>query len=99
MRESWRFTRIQLIYLSAVAVHARRLPTGASTPDDSLTTTTFEESVMADSHYSADSAPLPLPRLLCLVRSEVIGTSRTLMGDCGTAKAARAFPATPSSIG
>jgi hypothetical protein len=54
---------------------------------------------MAESHYSADSAPLPLPRLLCLVRSEVIGTSRTLMGDCGTAKAARAFPATPSSIG
>ena len=30
---------------------------------------------MAKSRYSADSAPLPLPRLLYLVRSEVIGTS------------------------
>lgn len=54
---------------------------------------------MANSHYSADSAPLPLPRLLYLVRSEVIGTSRTLIGDCGTAKAGEAFPTTPSSIG
>ena len=54
---------------------------------------------MAKSRYSADSAPLPLPRLLYLVRSEVIGTSRTLIGDCGTAKAGKAFPTTPSSIG
>ena len=54
---------------------------------------------MAKSHYSADSAPLPPPRLLYLVRSEVIGTSRTLIGDCGTAKAGEAVSTTPSSIG
>ena len=54
---------------------------------------------MAKSHYSADSAPLPPPRLLYPFRSEVIGTSRTLIGDCGTAKAGEAFPTTPSSIG
>lgn len=54
---------------------------------------------MAKSHYSADSAPLPLPRLLYLVWSEVIGTSRAPVGECGTAKAGEAFPTTPSSIG
>ena len=54
---------------------------------------------MAKSHYSADSAPLPPPRLLYLVRSEVIGTSRTLIGDYWAATTGEAFPTTPSSIG
>jgi hypothetical protein len=49
---------------------------------------------MAKSHYSADSAPLPPPRLLYLVRSDVTGTHRTLW----TARA-EACPTTPSSIG
>jgi hypothetical protein len=54
---------------------------------------------MAKSHYSADSAPLPPPRLLFLFRSDVIGTSRAPIGECGTATAGEAFPTTPSSIG
>jgi hypothetical protein len=54
---------------------------------------------MAKSHYSADSAPLPLPRLLYLVRSELIGTSRAPIGECGTATAGEAFFTTPPSIG
>ena len=54
---------------------------------------------MAKSHYSADSAPLPPPRLLYLVRSELIATSRALIGDCGTATAGETFSTTASSIG
>jgi hypothetical protein len=55
---------------------------------------------MANSRYSADSAPLPPPRsLYCLFRSDVIGARRALIGDCGTAAASEALPTTPSSIG
>jgi hypothetical protein len=54
---------------------------------------------MAKSHYNADSAPLPLPRLLYLVRSDVIGACRALIGDCGNATAGEAFPTIPSTIG
>jgi hypothetical protein len=59
----------------------------------------FTGVIMAKIHYSADSAPLPLPRLLYLVRSELIGTSRAPVGECGTATAGEAFPTTPPSIG
>jgi hypothetical protein len=54
---------------------------------------------MAKNHCSADSAPLPLPRLLYLVRSGVIGACRALIGDCGNATAGETFSTTPSSIG
>jgi hypothetical protein len=53
---------------------------------------------MAKSHYSADSAPLLLPRLQYLLRSDVIGF-RTSIGECGTVTAGEAFPTAPSSIG
>ena len=49
---------------------------------------------MAKSHYNADSAPLPPPRLLYLVRSVVTATHRTLR-----IARAEACPTTPSSIG
>ena len=54
---------------------------------------------MAKSHYSADSAPLPPPRLLYLVRSVVTGTCRALIGDYWAATTGEAFPTIPSTIG
>ena len=54
---------------------------------------------MAESHYSADSAPLPPPRLLFKAPSDVIGTSSAPVPDSGTVTAGEAFPLTPSSIG
>jgi hypothetical protein len=54
---------------------------------------------MAESHYSADSAPLPPPRLLFKAPSDVIGSGTAPVPDSGTITAAEAFPLTPSSIG
>ncbi|MEY9358641.1 hypothetical protein ABH994_001362 [Bradyrhizobium yuanmingense] len=59
--------------------NAKRLPPGAGTPNDSLTTTDCKESTMAILHYSADSAPLPHPSLAFQVRSHLtdIGSALT----------------------
>ena len=54
---------------------------------------------MAKSHYSADSAPLPPPRLPFQVRSDVTGSSPAPCPDDGIAPASEAFLITPSSIG
>jgi hypothetical protein len=54
---------------------------------------------MAKRHYSADSAPLPPPRLLFKVRSDVTGSGTAPVPDSGTITAGEAFPFTPSSIG
>ena len=54
---------------------------------------------MAKSHYSADSAPLPPPRLLYLVRSDVIGVCRALIGDYWAATTGETFPTNPLTIG
>jgi hypothetical protein len=54
---------------------------------------------MAKSHYSADSAPRPPPRLVFEFRSDVTGSSAAFVPDRGTTTAGTPFPAIASSIG
>jgi hypothetical protein len=54
---------------------------------------------MANSHYSADSAPLPPSRLVFEFRSAVTGASAASVPGRKTATASETFPATPSSLG
>ena len=54
---------------------------------------------MAESHYSADSAPLPPPRLLFTVLSAVTRSHRASVADGAATTAGKAFPLTPSLTG
>jgi hypothetical protein len=54
---------------------------------------------MATTHYSADSAPPPPPRLVVELRSDVTGSSTAFVPDRGTTTAGTPFPSNPSSIG
>ena len=68
------------------------------TPDDSLTTPTNQESVMAKYDYSADSAPPPPPGLVFEFRSGVTGAATASVSDRGSTTASTSLPGPPSSI-
>ena len=54
---------------------------------------------MAKSHYSADSAPLPPPRLPFTTLSAVTGSDRAAVAGGAATTAGKAFPFTPSLTG
>ena len=68
-------------------------------PTNGLTTTDYSESIMAKSHYSADSASLPSLSLVFQVRSDATGSSRARVPDCGARNAGETFAITPSFTG